>query len=1241
MTDLNFHVRMVAISPFYCSDTVEADIAVYPYLEAAFAVDTFQGCSPLVIGIDNNSAGYIEQYEWTFGDGTSSGTSAASFSHTYTNNTLAPISRNLRLVVKNNARGCTDTLIRVITVFPAVQALFTQDNAIGCHALDVNFTNQSSAAAVMFNWDFGDGGSSTQQHPSHLFENMTAANEDYTVRLISTTLNQCRDTAWQVIRVHPYIDADFSVDNFQGCAPFLVTLQNSSAGAVSQYEWNWGDGSPPSNSGAQTLTHTYQNLTPALVVRPIRLVVRNADACTDTLIRNITIYPQVTSQFTQDVIAGCNPLQVQFTNQSNSAASIFSWEFGDGGSSALLNPMHTFQNLNPVNTNFTTSLVSKSLYGCTDTSDVTLTVYSYLRADFTLTQGSTCPPIDVTFTNSSVGGTSYFWEFGDGQDSSVLNTNPMIHWYNNPSSTNPAVYQAILTVRNVNNCISKLQRDVTIYPAVHANFTASETEGCHPVTVALTNLTTGAVAYSWTFDNGQSSYQPSPSVTLENFTLNDITYNIKLVASTINNCRDSLTVPVLVHPFVEAGFAIQYIDQCAPATVIFNNSSVNGQQYSWSFGGVPYVTNSNNPITRQFANNGYSGSLDYTVDLLATSPQGCTSAISKKVTVYHEVNAGFTVPTTGCQPLAVNFTNNSMGGVSYFWDFGDRGSSIISNPSHTFTNLGDMDSVYTVSLLVASDDFCRDTAFADITVFPRPRALFTVDNSVDCPPLEVMIQNISEAGDTYIWDFGDGTPDEITMDLRNVSHTFYNNSNIVATYVLLLHAESAHGCMNEISQNMTVYPGIVADFERDSAGCSPYLAAFVNTSQRASDYQWDFGDGLYSTLTYPTHVFTNDGMTDAVFDVKLTAFSRYGCTDSVIKQVTAFPSPIAEFDFSPVYQYFPSATVTLVNETNPGIWNYEWDFGDATTSTLKDPGTHTYSDWDTYNIILNVSNDQCEHMVTHWIRIFPPMPVAAFEADVYAGCAPLAVSFQNNSLYGETYEWDFDDGGTSTDFEPQHTFTEPGLYQVRLHVTGEGGEDFSYREVEPYRFPVVDFKVEPDSVMLPDEITKTFNFSEYGARYLWDFGDGSQSTEKEPVYQYTELGVYDVTLQVWTEHECTASKTIPEAVTVIGKGIIKFPNAFAPNLDGPVDGWYDVTDKTNQVFFPMHDGVTEYELLIYSRWGELVFESHDVNYGWNGYNKGELCAQGVYVWQVRGHYSTGRSFKLSGDVTLLHYPIPR
>ena len=150
---------------------------------------------------------------------------------------------------------------------------------------------------------------------------MTAATVNYDVRLVSTTPNLCRDTSYQTITVYPYIEADFTVNEFQGCAPFEITVSNASAGAITQYEWTWGDGTPNSSSGAPVLTHTYDNITAAPIVYPLRLVVQNADGCTDTLIRDITVYPVVISQFTQDATEGCNPLGVQFTNQSNAYAT--------------------------------------------------------------------------------------------------------------------------------------------------------------------------------------------------------------------------------------------------------------------------------------------------------------------------------------------------------------------------------------------------------------------------------------------------------------------------------------------------------------------------------------------------------------------------------------------------------------------------------------------------------------------------------------------------------------------------------------------------------------------------------------------------------------------------------------------------------------------------------------------------------------------------------------------------------
>lgn len=1068
MADSLYHVEMVAISPFFCSDTVETDITIYPYIEAAFALDTFQGCSPLVISVDNNSAGYIEEYEWTMGDGTTYLTSASTFNHTYTNTTAAPIQYNLRLVVKNNARGCTDTLVRVVSVYPEVTSSFIQDQSSVCHGTEVGFTNQSAGTATLFEWDFGDGGSSSAINPFHTFENMTPANVDYTVRLVSTTQNLCRDTSYQTLRTHPYVHAEFSLNEFQGCAPFQVVLHNASMGAISDYAWNWGDGLPPSTSGATTLTHLYQNTGPAAVTNNLQLIVQNADGCADTMARNITVFPEVVSQFTQDLTEGCNELLVSFANESSPSATSFLWEFGDGASTDQWDPQHLFENTRLTDSTYTTRLIAATAENCRDTSQVDIEVFSYIHADFTFSKATLCSPFDLTLYNSSVGGVSFHWDFGDGRDTTVLNTNPVIHRYTNPSPANPVTYTIVLTVTNARNCISVQSKEIQVMPSVQASFTADITEGC--------------------------------------------------------------------------------------------------------------------------------------------------------------------------TPLDVSFTNTSLVGLDYRWEFGDNTSSILESPSHTYTNESNLDNVYQVKLTVISDNFCTDSAFMQITVFPEPKAKFDVDQTVGCSPLNVTIENLSEAGDSYIWTFGDGSAPINSTDYSPVAHNYINDSPDVQHYEVRLEVANNQGCTDFITQNITVYPSVDVDFERDSAGCSPYFSQFTNTSQRASTFIWNFGDGGFSYVSDPGHTYVNTLENNLIVNVELTGYSPYGCTDSMIRQVTIYPSPEARFSYNPIYQYFPNTTVSLVNETNAGNYNFEWDFNDGLTSTERDPGSHTYADWGEYNIKLKASNTQCSDSLVHWVKIFPPQPVADFVVDRDTGCLPLLVAFTNNSLYGEEYLWEFDDGATSTDFEPTHTFTRGGFFQVKLTVTGEGGVDYAFHEFEIFVLPEPDFFVEPTLVMLPDEPVKTFNLTKYGTSYLWDFGDGTTYHATDTTHQYTLPGVYDVALTAWTQHGCEAYMIIPEAVTVIGEGTIKFPNVFKPNPSGPIGGDYNAAEHLNQVFYPVYEGVVEYDLSIYNRWGELLFNTTDINRGWDGYYKGSLCVQGVYVWKCTVTYGNGTSNVMAGDVTLLHKP---
>jgi PKD repeat protein len=183
--------------------------------------------------------------------------------------------------------------------------------------------------------------------------------------------------------------------------------------------------------------------------------------------------------------------------------------------------------------------------------------------------------------------------------------------------------------------------------------------------------------------------------------------------------------------------------------------------------------------------------------------------------------------------------------------------------------------------------------------------------------------------------------------------------------------------------------------------------------------------------------------------------------------------------------------------------------------------------------------------------------------------------------------------------------------------------------------PEVDFDVAPELVMLPQEL-QMFNKSRYGSIWAWDFGDGGVSEDKSPRYQYTSPGIYDIILRAWTEDGCFGEMIKHNAVRVEGEGIMKFPNAFRPDASGPSGGRYDSNaPNPNTIFYPFHSGVDEYRLEIFNRWGELLFVSEDIEIGWDGYYKGRLSKEDVYVWKVRGTFINGIKFIDAGDVTLL------
>ena len=172
--------------------------------------------------------------------------------------------------------------------------------------------------------------------------------------------------------------------------------------------------------------------------------------------------------------------------------------------------------------------------------------------------------------------------------------------------------------------------------------------------------------------------------------------------------------------------------------------------------------------------------------------------------------------------------------------------------------------------------------------------------------------------------------------------------------------------------------------------------------------------------------------------------------------------------------------------------------------------------------------------------------------------------------------------------------------------------------------------------MLPDQVAVAFNFSQYGTEFLWDFGDNSTSDNKDTEHYYAEPGVYDVSLTVWSEHGCEDYLYKPRAVEVVGEAIFEFPTVFAPSVSGPGGGAYNPNDPTNDVFHPVFANVVEYHLYIYNRWGELVFETEELDVGWDGYCGSVRCTEGVYIWRADVKYVNGERKVHHGDITLLH-----
>ncbi|MCB0760495.1 MAG: PKD domain-containing protein [Flavobacteriales bacterium] len=1206
-----------------CLDTYQEVISVFEAPVPDFlANNVCEGEQAVFTDISTSDAGDpIIGWNWDFGD---TGTSVdENPTHIY------PSTGSYDVTLTVSTASCSSTAVFPIAVEPAPTADIALDNDMGCSPLLVNFEN-NSIGADNYVWNFGDGNASAAEEPSNTFLNLGSTDTTYTIVMTASTAFGCSSVDSLQVTVMPGAQASYTDNSMPpSCAPFDAQFINTSVGATS-YLWDFGDGTPTSTETDPA--HFYENTTGFLEVYDVTLIAYAANGCNDTVMNGVTVYP--TADFSFDVWpdSGCAPLFVQmpFISGVNS----YFWDFGDNQTSTFPNPTHMFENTTTDPIVFDITFIGISPFGCVDTAMSEVLVNPQPLAQMTADINSGCSPITVEFENLSIQADSYLWNYGDGETETTSST---FHSHTFVNLTNDViVYEVELTAISDDGCDDTFIIPIQVFPQVIAEI-EDPGDGCAPYVVEFGNNSLNADSYDWDLGNGLQSINTNPTATYVNLGSTDTTYTVCMIAESPYGCSDETCIDIVVHPAPIAEFDMSDDAACHPAPIQFINNSQWADSYTWNYGDGNSSDTSALVHTHVFENTGINDN-SYLIELIATTQYGCADTTSATFTIYPQVIAAFSLDSMGCSPLQAFFVNQSVGATAGFeWDFGDGQTSFQTNPSHIYVNNSGADTTYYCTLIASNVQGCNDTTQIGIDVYPTPVAQIAIDTTLGCYPLQVVFENQTIGADSYQWVYGTG--EVSTVEDQFHTYTYYNFTDQPVTYNVFLNAYTDEGCTSTDQISIDVLPELEADFDAPDEGCSPFEVSFDNNSVGAMSYQWDFGDGNTHNIANPTHIFYNDGTTDTTYTVMLVALSAYGCYDTAFYDITVFATPFANFTATPESQQFPASTIDITDLSVAGDVNYDWTLGDGSTSGDPELTTHTYTSWGVYTITLEITNGACSSEAQRSVEILPPDPIAEMDIPEQTGCAPLTVHFTSNSQYGAAFEWDFGDGGSSSVENPVYTYYQPGTYDVSLTVTGFDGVTTDViviqDAIEVYPVAIAAFTVTPNEVSIPSQPVYCINLSQNATSYLWDFHDGTTSTEFNPIHYYQEEGLYDISLIAYNEYGCTDTFLVAEAVHAKALGSIEFPNAFTPNTGNSSGGVYDPWAFNNDIFFPVYYGVVEYQLQIFNKWGELLFESSDPKVGWDGYYRGQLCREDVYAWKAWVRFVDGEEIKQAGDVTLL------
>jgi gliding motility-associated-like protein len=1030
---------------------------------------------------------------------------------------IIPISMNKRLLRSWIFMGLLCFFAN--SLLANVTAAFSSNVVSGCNPLTVNFTDLSTGSPNAWVWNFGNGNTSTLQNASAIYNTPGT----YTVKL-TVSDGTTTDSKSKTIVVFSNPTANFAVTPLTTCAGKPLNFANNSVSGSSPNttnNWDFGDGTTQ-NTGTGNTTHTYS----AGGTFPASLIVTDGNGCTGKVVVPVTVNPDPIASFTASGTFSClPPFAVTFSNTSNTSGTVsYSWDFGDGASSTLASPAHTYTTAG----SFSVKLVITQGTCIDSLVKPAYIVIKTIKARFTTDTTKVCAGQVVNFTDASIPlSATRNWTFGDGGTSTMSNP---AHVYSTPGT-----YSVTLTAVDGNSCSNTMTKPnlITVFPIPVAKFGPGITKGCSvPFPVTFSDSSSGATAWNWTFGDGAVSTAQNP---VHNY-LASGTYTVSLSVTGPGGCKDSSIKKSLIviapPPISLTGNPLK---GCIPLTVTFNDTSTAGSSpvstYIWTYGDGTTAT-----TTVPTTSHTYSATGVYSVMLKIITASGCLDSLIK----INFVKAGTSpvanfksAPDTICFGKPVQFTDLSTGGANgWYWTYGDGAHDTIPAPKHIFADTG----TFTIQL-VAMYNGCRDSLkkINLITVLP-PKPQFTYQ--LNCANyFTVNFTNTSKKADSVVWNFGDGTKD-VTNNNTPV-HTYATRGPKVVTLTAFNYKT---GCFDSLQMGFTIAipQASFTSLPNPPNGCIPLNVGITSTSQDASLYSWSFGNGTSSVLAAPAVVYSSKG----AFTVKLTITDVNGCTSTKVlpSYVHAFTVDLANFTAAPLTGCAPLPVQfqnASVDDSLISTWT--WTFGDGSPSVSGGASPlHVYALRGTYPVTLTVKDTNgCSASVTKNNFIVATKPYPALLLDTFR-CRNDLITFDASATSATTaitYNWNFGDGNTLSGAAPlvTHAYLADNLYTVTLRVVDPNGCDSTITRKIRILKPKAAFK---DSTITYGCGTKQVLFTDLSTGFVnswhWDFGNGATSTLANPFYTYTSPGVYQVKLIVTNRGGCMDTIVKDSIVVVPG-----------------------------------------------------------------------------------------------------------